>query len=105
MTTQTPASTPAPKKARAAARTPQQKAQDLLDQAKARHNRAIVAQEKAAATRKDALKAFDASEAEVSAAEAAVKYAEGHPDLPKKTTAAATSGGQIAPADPSQVSS
>lgn len=73
---------PAPKKSRHI-RTPQEVAQDLLDQAKARWDRANTAAKKATKAAADAEAAKQAANDELGAANAAIKYAEQHPDLPK----------------------
>lgn len=64
-------------------RTPAQVAQDLLDAAKARHDRANKTAKRLDTERQDVEKRSNDANAEVQAAAAAVKYAEQHPDLPK----------------------
>lgn len=75
--------TPTTAKKTRVVRTPAQVAQDLLDAAKARHDRAKKAAKRTTAAAAEATNADTLAKAEVEAAAAAVKYAEQHPDLPK----------------------
>lgn len=75
--------TPTTAKKTRVVRTPAQVAQDLLDAAKARHDRAQKAAKRLDTERQDVQKRSNEANAEVQAAAAAVKYAEQHPDLPK----------------------
>lgn len=68
-------------------RTPAEKAQDLLNQANARHQRAKITLAKANKALSDAQAVKDAAGTELKAAEKAVDFLSGNPDLPSSGTA------------------
>lgn len=91
MSTQT--NTPAaPAKKRAAARTPQQKAQDAVDAAQARYDRAKASSDRLKTAAADAEQTYQDSIAEYSAATDALAWAKKNPDLTKKVSQDTTGG-------------